>query len=278
MDMTTDGVRLLTIGEFSRLSRISIRMLRHYDERGLLPPAAVDPRTGYRSYSHHQFRTAERIRALRDVGCPIAEIGPLVAQDDPEALRAGLERQRERLLADERDVQARLAGVARLIDELKEPTMSIDIRRTTVPAMTVAALRDVIPTYGDEGRLWERFMPAASAAGVAFAEPPTIGATFHDEDYQERDVDVEIWASVAAPFAPSGDLRCVDVPAREVVSATLRGSYEGVGAVSAALGAWVAEHGAAVTGPMFDVYVVGPGQEPDPQRWVTEICLPVAAG
>ena len=56
---------MLKIGEFSKLSRVSIRMLRHYDEIGLLHPASIDPFTGYRYYSEDQLPTAGRITALR---------------------------------------------------------------------------------------------------------------------------------------------------------------------------------------------------------------------
>ena len=59
---------MLKIGEFSKLSRVSVRMLRHYDEVGLLAPSEVDPMTGYRYYSERQLITAGRIAALRALG------------------------------------------------------------------------------------------------------------------------------------------------------------------------------------------------------------------
>ena len=68
---------MLKIGEFSKLSRISIRMLRHYDEIGLLMPENTDPFTGYRYYSEAQLFTAGRINALKDMGfrlCDVAEL------------------------------------------------------------------------------------------------------------------------------------------------------------------------------------------------------------
>ena len=59
---------MFKIGEFSKLSRISIRMLRHYDEIGLLVPEETDPWTGYRRYAAAQLMTANRITALRGLG------------------------------------------------------------------------------------------------------------------------------------------------------------------------------------------------------------------
>ncbi|MBD3780769.1 MAG: MerR family transcriptional regulator [Micrococcales bacterium] len=274
--MTRSEPRLFSIGEFSRLARISVRMLRHYDDRGLLAPAAVDPFTGYRWYAPDQLRTAARICALRDAGLPVAQIARLLpVHDQPEVVRQVLSEQRDRLLSDAEDVRRRIDRVDHLLATLKETAMSIDVRRTTVPAATVAALRDVIPTYADEGRLWERLMPALGASGAVPAPDGAAGATFHDEGFQEHDVDVEIWVEVAAPFAGADGVRCVDLPARDVVAATFTGPYDQVTAVTTALGDWIAEHDLELAGPMFDIYRVGPGQEPDPARWVTEVCQPV---
>ena len=73
---------MLQIGEFSRLSRISVRMLRHYDQVGLLKPAEQDAQTGYRRYAVSQLAEANRITVLRDLGFPIREIGRLAHADD----------------------------------------------------------------------------------------------------------------------------------------------------------------------------------------------------
>lgn len=276
MDMTRSEARLFTIGEFSRLARISVRMLRHYDDRGLLPPASVDPSSGYRFYAPGQLHTAERTCALRDAGFPIAEIARLLpVLDRPAVVRRALECQRERLLADAQDVRRRIERVDHLITTLEETVMSVDVRRTTVPAMTLAALRDVIPTYADEGLLWQRLQPAFAAAGAVPAPEGCVGATFHDEGYLERDVDVEVWIEVAAPFADAGDLRCIQAPERDVVTATVVGPYDQVSSVMPALGDWIAENDLEMAGPMFEIYRVGPAVEPDPARWVTDVCQPV---
>ena len=78
---------MLKIGEFSKLSRISVRMLRHYDEIGLLKPAQVDRFTDYRYYREDQLPTAGRIAALRDMGFSLADIVRILeAYDDREKL------------------------------------------------------------------------------------------------------------------------------------------------------------------------------------------------
>lgn len=90
---------MLKIGDFSKLSRVSIRMLRHYDEIGLLIPEFTDPFTGYRHYGEAQLTAANRITALRDMGFGLVAIAELMRRsEDTEAFRQGLLRQKEETL------------------------------------------------------------------------------------------------------------------------------------------------------------------------------------
>lgn len=280
MDMPPAGERLLTIGEFSRLSQLSIRMLRYYDEHGVLPPVHTDPRSGYRSYAPAQLATARQVRRLRDVGLGVAELAACVPLlDEPGAMRRVLERHRTRLIAEAAAASARIQEVDDLITGLEEPLMSVTVTHRTDPARTVASLRGVIPTYADEARLWERLMPALFQAGAQLAPDARAVAVFHDEDYRETDCDVEVRLEVAAPFTPpdgADGVRCVDLPAQDVAVGVLHGGYERVGEVMEAVGRWVPEHGYRFAGPMFNVYLVSPHEDPEPAHWVTEVCIPVA--
>ncbi len=147
----------------------------------------------------------------------------------------------------------------------------------TLPARTVASVRDVIDQYGEEGRLWQRLMEALPAAGGEVAEGGLAVAVFHDPDYVERGPDVEVQLDVVAPFIETGDVRCLHIPETEVVSGTLHGPYDGVGGVMEEVALWVDEHGYRFAGEMLNIYVVGPESGLDPSEWVTEVCLPVAA-
>ena len=86
---------MLKIGEFSKLSHVSVRMLRHYDEIGLLHPQRVDPITGYRLYGEEQLFTAGKINVYRGMGFGLTAIAGLLHEADPQKLRAMLERQQD---------------------------------------------------------------------------------------------------------------------------------------------------------------------------------------
>ncbi len=105
---------MMTIGEFALHSGLSVKALRSYDERALLPAAHIDPQSGYRHYRTDQLRDAVTIRVLRAAGMPLDLVGQALAE--PDRLDALLDEHR-RALAARRDLEDRgLALTARLGD------------------------------------------------------------------------------------------------------------------------------------------------------------------
>ncbi|QIM15611.1 MerR family transcriptional regulator [Leucobacter insecticola] len=268
--------QLLKIGTFSTLSRISIRMLRHYHEHGVLSPAVIDPFNGHRFYRADQLMQAHLVVQLREAGFAVEKIAQLAQSSDPVQVAAAITQQREMLSAERERLHERLAALDLVSITLKGRPEMTDVTLTTLPAMHLASLRETLPSYGDEGTLWEEMWPLLQQSGVAFPAGGISGATFHDPEFRESDVDVEVWIQVDGPFTPIAPLEYRAVAPQKVVSATLLGDYSQMPAVTGAIGAYIAEH-ALSTGPMFNIYRVSPAQNPDPSSWVTEVCFPVLA-
>jgi DNA-binding transcriptional MerR regulator len=110
MEPHHSGGERLPIGRFARLSGLTVKALRHYDALGLLPPASVDPVTRHRSYAPEQLDRARRIRRLRALELPLAEIRAVLAADDDGA--------RARLIAYRRKVEARVTRDQRIVHGL----------------------------------------------------------------------------------------------------------------------------------------------------------------
>lgn len=89
----------LKIGEFSVLGRVSVRMLRHYEKRGLLVPAETDSFTSYRYYTLDQLPRLNRIIALKELGFSLEQVGGILANDPPVAEMRSLRNERRELLA-----------------------------------------------------------------------------------------------------------------------------------------------------------------------------------
>ena len=268
---------MLKIGDFSGLSRISVRMLRYYDEAGLLRPVEVDRYTGYRYYSEEQLVTAGRITVLRDMGFGITKIAELLPVfDNAEALERCLMERRGELMA-EKDAIAR---TIQLLDSLrnqlrKEQAMNYSVEVKTIPERYAACVRRVIPSYEDEGMLWSDLMSETMPRGIPDGEPCLCCAVFHDNEWKEKDVDVEVQKTVKGTWSDSEHVRFRSLPAVEVASVIHRGSYSGIGDAAAALAAWVGENGYEYNGEVFYIYHVSPHESDDPNEFVTELCYPV---
>lgn len=273
-----ETTKLLTIGQFSSLSRLSVRMLRHYDAHGVLVPADVDAWTGYRRYAPHQLRDAADIRNLRDIGFGVSAISALLASRGTPAWSKALRLQRESLVGELRAAQGRLSLITRLLDQ-GDPTMSITVDRTTVPAMTVITLRGTVPTYADEGQLWGQLMPRLAAAGITPIGP--CGVIEHDDGYVERDVDLSIFVPVAAGTHVEAPLEILDLPERDCLVAHVRGSYDQISAAHDLINERLAAEGLAVrqdgtlASKAFNIYLTTPDQVSE-HDLVTQVYEPLA--
>jgi DNA-binding transcriptional MerR regulator len=132
---------LMAIGRFARLTGLSIGTLRHYDEVGLLPPASVDPVSGYRRYRRDQAVRARTIAMLRWNDLPIEEIRQII--DDPagDVAHEVLTRHRHRRLERQRDLlTARIRDADRFLQEgITMPALQADCR----PVQIKIAVDDV---------------------------------------------------------------------------------------------------------------------------------------
>ena len=109
-------MQLMPIGRFSRLTGVGVKALRHYDEIGLLVPAAVDDETGYRFYSPDQVDRAEAIRLLRRLDMPLDEIRATLDAEDPASLRAALVSHQRQMAIRDSALRASRGKLQRLID------------------------------------------------------------------------------------------------------------------------------------------------------------------
>jgi len=269
---------MLKIGEFSKLSRVSIRCLRRYDEAGLLAPASIDPATGYRYYSERQLPAANRIRALRDMGFPLAAVREVLAcYDAPGALERCLlvQRAAAREAMEKAELRLRLLDTA--LERLRkdDTMMKYDVTIKTIPERRVASVRQIIPAYDREGDLWHIYCQETARMSIQDGAPALCTAVYHDAEFKERDVDVEIQKSVAGTYSDTEHVRFKTVPAVQVASATFRGSYDQFSAVNEAVAAWVADNGWAFDGPYFNIYHVSSHNTRNPDEFVTEVCYPV---
>jgi DNA-binding transcriptional MerR regulator/effector-binding domain-containing protein len=242
---------MFRIGDFSRLARVTIRTLHHYDEAGLLTPAHVDRDTGYRYYAAAQLETLQRILLLKDLGFTLEDIRALLAADaDASALERRLVARREELLGAIEADHARL----RRLDALRTALSNGDVPAVTlreVAAVDVHARRERVADLGvDVQRMFEAAEAAVAAARARADASPFL--VFHDPEYREHDADVEVCIPVKADAAARIDVRAA--PAITAGCVTYRGPYVQTPLLYGSLLRWIERSGLGLAGPLREVY------------------------
>jgi DNA-binding transcriptional MerR regulator len=270
----SDG--LMTIGTFSRASLLSIKTLRAYHEAGILVPAQVDPRTGYRVYHSSQLSDAAVVVRLRSLDLPLDQVRQIVTARDPEVTR--------RLLAEHTaTMQSRLDDVTRIVTQLQDtaahPTALTPVHVRVMPASDTLSYRGRINEANFASFLDEAFTSLAQMAeriGVAPSGSP--GGLYPPEIIDDDAEEVEAFLPLAAPVAlptDRGNVALGEVPAARVAVVTHNGSYDTIGDTYRLLGSWVAENAVTAHEPVREMYVVSFGQTQDTDRFVTEILWPI---
>lgn len=268
---------MLKIGEFSKLSRVSVRMLRHYDEIGLLKPAEIDCFTEYRYYREDQLPTVCRITALKDMGFSLADIVRILEiYDDKEKLDEYFaERQRElEKLSQDTAYKLTLLDAARKRLR-KEETMNYNVTIKTIPARYAATVHTTIPRYEEEGTVWSTLISETAHMKLVEADPCLCAVTFLDGEYKEKDVEVMAWKTVNGDYPDTEHVKFKTLPEVTVASCTFKGGYHLITEVYAAVVAWLDANGYESAGPMFNIYHVSPHETKNPDEFVTEVCYPV---
>ena len=268
---------LMSIGMFSRASLLSIKALRAYHEAGILVPARIDPETGYRSYLPTQLPDAAVLRRLRALDLPLSDIGEILRARDPEVTR--------KLLAEHGSLlQERLERIENAVAEIQaslaHPISQTPVHVRDAPATVTVEYRGRVSEADFAGFL-DAAYPALYAMlgrlGLPPSGPPGALYPAQIEDVQE----VVAYVPIAAPTQlpdDRGPVALGEIPSASVAVLTHHGSYATIADTYQLLGRWVAENATTADLQVREVYIVGPTEADDPDRYRTDICWPLVAG
>ena len=265
----------LKIGEFSRLCRVTVRTLRHYEETGLLVPDIVDMETGYRYYSISQMQKMQGIIRLKKLGFSLEEIRDLYEESDHEpGIRALEEKMRiceEELLR----LRERREHLEAMIDSHKKLERMEKIYIESLPAIIVASHRAVIASYEEIGRLcYEVIGPEMARLGCECVQPGYC-FTFEHGGYKPKDIDIEYCEQVTEKGRDSAIIKFREMPAvPQAVCMKAYGPYEGLHEHYVELFSWMEKEGWQCTGDRRCVYVDGIWNQEDPSKWLSIIQVP----
>jgi DNA-binding transcriptional MerR regulator len=272
---------LIKIGDFARLSQLSVVTLRHYDDIGLLKPVAVDASSGYRYYSVSQLPRLNRILALKDLGFSLEQIEQVLNDDlTLDQLRGMLKMKQaevEQHLAEEQGRLSRIEARLKQI-ELEDAMPNYDVLLKTVPPVLIASRKITIPANNQV----PAYLPKAFREVLAYVK--VQGARVSSPDFaiwhQPAEVLVneiaEAAVAVDRPLPATDRVAVYELPQTLVASVVHRGALEGFTQAHKALLGWIEANGYQTTGTYREVYVAFNHQ--NMAESITEIQYPVEKG
>lgn len=272
----------MRIGEFAKLSRVSVKTLRHYDELGLIRPVHVDGQTGYRQYGYDQYPVISRIRALKDLGFSLEEIGRLLSAGMSNAqMRAMFDARANEITQRMNEDADKLARVRAWIAQSERGNemsqYEVVVRR--VPAMRTASLRNVVPQPANQNTLWNALLTSLKDQNVLPIGP--CMTLYHDEEPQERDWDIEVSVPIADDLLETSGVTVRELPAVETMATLVHAApFLTISDAYSALWQWTTANGYRVFGPPREVVLRAPSEDnegpsqTDPQT-VVELQFPV---
>jgi len=266
---------MYSIGEFSKINRITPKTLRHYDKLGLLRPEKTDGWTGYRYYSAAQLVEIRRILMFRDMGFSLPEIRELLQRED--RLSGLLEKRARELSRNIAGEQARLERVRGLLESMKgEQELNENVILKSLPEVIVASMRTTVDSYDDFFTVVPRMGDYMGSVGAVCRVPEYCFTIYHNGEYRETDIDVEICEAVEAPCAESDRIRFKTVPGVPQAACLMhRGPYSTLRDTYNALYRWIDVQGYRPADPPRESYIDGIWNREDPEDWLTEVQVPV---
>lgn len=281
---------MLKIGDFSKLTQVSGRTLRYYDELGLLKPQSIDPLTGYRYYTFDQMPRLNRILALKDLGFELERIADLldlqVSTDDLHDYLREQEHELElRIHADEARLQ-RVRNRLAQIDHEHDAVM-LDVVIKQVDAQAVAGNRVIVPTIDDipffARHLYKELYGWLRQHRIAYTSTQLV--LYHAEEYIERDYDMEVAVFLpglptSIPPVPHAAVRIFELPAVTIATTLHQGRLKDADRTARDLFRWCDQNGYAFLteqSALREIHLFEPSDNgvPIPRAGLMELQLPV---
>lgn len=271
---------MLKIGEFSRLTRVSVRMLHYYDDIGLLKPVQTDKFTGYRLYSVSQVVALQKIVMLRDMNFQIAEIRKALRYWSDETLKEELNRKiqekQNHIIKEQQQIQNLRSAIESINKKQLDLHYRIIIRE--VPSQHVISYRKRIPDYSCEKELWNELYCFIKENHIEISRQNDNNITiFHESKETDSGVDAEVCLLVKEERTSSGPFRYRIVDGAETMACMMvRGSYVKLDKAYQAFLGWLEEN------PQYQWYGASrqichrdPENEEKEEDYLTEIQIPV---
>lgn len=262
------------IGLFSKMNQVTVKTLHYYDDIGLLKPARIDEITGYRYYDLGQSYVLHRISSLKQMGFSLEEIKAIINGQSKNQL---LLYKKAQLLKELADKTASLAQVEYyLANEGNETNDGYEVVIKELPKVIVVSQRIILPDYGALFHIMPVMGGKMQELGCICAMPEYCFNIYHDGEYRERDIDVEICEAVTELKPDALGLVFKVIPKIKKAACLFhKGPYRDFPNAYLSLTKWMDNNGYQPAGFPRESYIDGIWNKEREEDWLTEIQFPI---
>ncbi len=280
---------MIKIGDFSKIAKISIRMLRHYDQIDLLKPAYIDPSSGYRGYLMDQLPRLSRIIFLKELGFSLTEVKELIDNNITiEEMKTMLSKRQTQLMSEIAIASYNLNSISNRLEmienEGKLPLYDISIKKTA--EFTVASIRRIVPRIEEIGRYcFEMYSDLYKCLESFNLSPSGPEMTFyHNDEYVETNLDMEASIVIDASCldwvkldGSADSLQIRTLKQEETVASLIyEGPFEGLEVGFIELIKWVAINDWEISGAAREIHLLGKAHgESINNKNIAELQIPI---
>ena len=263
------------IGIFSKMNYITTKTLRHYDEIGLLKPEYVDELTGYRYYTSNQIPRINKIIALKQIGMDLTQIQKII--DDPSSVELILKIKEGELKKLIEETREKLDNVNNYIKRIEgELIMKYNPVIKSLPEAIVASMRFKAKSYDEYFDIIPKMGEEMGKAGAVCAQPEYCFNIYHDGEYKETDIDVEVCEAVVDYCQDSDMVKFKKIEKVEKALCILhKGPYKNFKDAYVFAYEWIKDNNYEIADSPRESYIDGIWNKENEEDWLTEIQITI---
>lgn len=259
------------IGEFSVLSKTTVKTLRYYEKEGLLIPTYIDKETGYRFYETDQLIELAKIVSLRQMGISINNIKKFINGVDIQEL---LKARKDELKIEKNVIDSQLLQINNMLEEKR---MEKEIFKKTLPDYTVYYKDGIIKKYDD---LTQFILTSADECvklnpDIKCIEPDYCFVSYLDGEYKEENIRIRYAQAVTKEGLSDKKIKFMKLNSVEAICTYHRGSYSTLRETYGFIVEWIEKNGFEIIEPIRERYIDGMWNKQKEEDWLTEIQIPV---
>lgn len=269
------GDKMFSIGIFSQINKITTKTLRYYEEIGLLAPGYIDPDTRYRYYTTEQLPKINKIIMLKQMGLSLNEIKEVI--DYPKAIQEILVTKEAETIESIKREEYKLLKLRSYLSNLEGDECMKDIIIKSLPKVNVASMRTRLKDYGDLFHLCPNVIAKEmERTGCICAVPSYCFNIYHDGEYRETNIDVEICEAIVELKEDTEILKFKEIEEVPTAACILhKGPYTTLRESYTYVFKWIEDNNYEVVGYPRESYIDGIWNKESEEEWLTEIQIPV---